>query len=525
MSLKRMLIPLLILLIAVGVLNPVAAQSTTLRMALQEGDANSLDPQQYQTLGEFQILSNVYDGLVRYNQKTLQPEADLATSWDVSADGLTYTFHLRSGVTFTNGRALTADDVVYSFNRLANAKIATTYATSLILGSVAGFADVQSGAATTLSGVKAVDPQTVQITLSAPNSALLPALTMVPAAIIPKEAADDADTFGDQPVGTGPYMVKEWVKQDHITLDANPNYWGGKPAIDEVIMRVIPEKSTALNEFEAGNLDMVLVPPSDIARYRADATLSKELQDQAILSIFWLPLNLTVKPLDNVKVRQAMSYAIDRQSIVDNILQGQGKVAQGPLPPGLSAYDPNYNPFPFDPDKAKQLLSDAGYPNGIDIVIRNWNDEVQTRVMTAIQSNWADVGIRATFDQSEYTDYINDMGVCKFQVAVSSWTADYADADDFINPLPLSDLNTMGKDCGQGQYPDAKNDALKALTLPLGADRDKLYQQAQDAAAYQDVLGIFLYNTGATLAVAPNVQGAYLDGFENIKLAPITLSS
>src|SRR5579871_4792409 len=181
---RRVLILLVMLFVTIGALNPVAAQSSpvTLRMALQEGDANSLDPQQYQTLGELQILSNVYEGLVSYDAKTLQPVPDLATSWDVSTDGLTYTFHLRSGVTFTNGRALTADDVVYSFNRLANPKVATTYATSLILGSVAGFADVQSGKATTLSGVKAVDPATVQITLSSPNSALLPALTMVPAA-------------------------------------------------------------------------------------------------------------------------------------------------------------------------------------------------------------------------------------------------------------------------------------------------------------------------------------------------------
>jgi ABC-type transport system substrate-binding protein len=521
---RRVLFILLTLLVIVG-LTPAAAQSPkTLRMALPEGDANSLDPQQYETLAEFQILGNVYEGLVRYNAKTLQPEAALATSWDVSKDGLTYTFHLRPNVTFTNGRTVTADDVVYSFNRLADSKIATTYATSLILGSVVGFADVQSGAATTLSGVKAIDPATVELTLTAPNSALLPALTMVPAAIIPKEAADDAATFGNQPVGTGPFMVKEWVKQDHVTLDANPNYWGGKPAVDEVVLRVIPEKSVVLNEFEAGNLDMAIIPPSDVERYRSDSTYSSLLQDQAILSIFWLPLNLNSKPLDNLKVRQAMSYAIDRQAIVDSILQGQGVVAHGPIPPGLSAYDKDYNPYPYDPDKAKQLLADAGFPNGIDITIRTWNDEVETRVLTAVQANWADVGIRATFNQTEYTAYINDLGQCNVQVATSSWTADYADPDNFIIPIPLADSSTQGKNCGMGLYPKVKELAQQALTLPLGTDRDNVYRQAEREAV-DNVLGIFLYHRGATLVTSPKVQGAYLDGFNAVRLEPISMSS
>src|SRR5260221_10155851 len=168
---NRLLLVVLTIVFAGGLahLSPINAQGEkVLRMALPEGDANSLDPQQYQTLAEFQTLQNVYEGLFKYDQKTLQPVPGLAEKYEVSADGLKYTFHLRKGVKFHNGRDLTADDVLFSFNRLADPKQATTYATSLILGSVVGFNDVNTGAATEMSGVKAIDPSTVEITLAQP---------------------------------------------------------------------------------------------------------------------------------------------------------------------------------------------------------------------------------------------------------------------------------------------------------------------------------------------------------------------
>lgn len=527
MSKQRFLTILLMLCLSVALISvaPAAAQGEkVLHLALQEGDANSLDPQALQTLGEGQILGNIYEGLVIYDPKTLQPVPGVAEKYEVSDDGLTYTFHIRQGAKFSNGRQVTADDVVYTFNRLTNPKVATTYAVSLIIGSVEGYADAMAGKATTLSGVTAIDPQTAQIKLTAPNSAFLPTLTMVQASIIPKEAADDAATFAEKPVGTGPFILKTWERQQQITLVANPDYWRGKPAVDSVIMRVIPEKSVALVEYLAGNLDFVVVPPPDLTRLKADPATASQIQDQAILSTFWLPLNLNQKPLDNLKVRQALTFAVDRQAIVDSVLQGQGVVAHGPLPPGLSAYDPSYNPTPFDIQKAKDLLTEAGYPDGVDVVIRTWTDEVEARTLTAVQASWAQAGIRATFNRTEYTAYINDLSTCNLMIGTSSWTADYADADNFINPLPLSDLSTQGKNCGYGQVPQVKDAALKALTLPLGAERDALYRQAEKDAV-ENALGVFLYHRGVSLAVSPKIQGAYMDGYNIVKLFPISFTS
>jgi ABC-type transport system substrate-binding protein len=204
-------------------------------------------------------------------------------------------------------------------------------------------------------------------------------------------------------------------------------------------------------------------------------------------------------------------------------LQGQGAVAHGPLPPGLSAYDPDYNPYPYEPDRARQLLADAGFADGIDVEIRTWTDEVENRVLAAIQASWADVGIRATINRTEYTAYINDLVPCNVMIGTSSWTADYADPDNFIIPLPLSDNSLTGQGCGFGQFPRVEELALEALTLPLGPERDELYRQAERAAV-EDAMSIFLYHRGATVAWGPNVQGVYLDPYNEVRLSPISLS-
>ncbi len=524
MSPKRLFLILLALLV-IGSVVPAVAQEREFRMALPEGDVVTLDPQAFCCLGDAEVLFHVYEGLVQYDPQTLQPVPALAESWDISDDGLVYTFHLRDA-NFHSGRAVTADDVVYSFNRLAvppdGIVPAPTYATSIIIGSFEGYAETQDGSALLLSGVQAIDERTVEITLTRPNSALLAALTMVPAAIIPQENAVDPTTFSESTNGTGPFMVEEWVRQDHITLIRNPKYWGEQPALDRVVMRIIPEKSVVLIEFLAGNLDIAIVPPSDVVRISEDPALEGRVQNQSILSIFWLSPNITRPPLDNLQVRQALTMSIDRQAIVDSVLQGQGVPAHGPLPPGLSAYDPDYDPFPYDPDRARELLTEAGYPDGVDVEFRTWDDEVEGRVLTAIQAQWAEVGIRATFNRTQYTAYINDLTNCNLMLGTQSWTADYADPDNFIIPLIADSATAVN--CGWTAVTEPKELALEALTLPLGPERDELYRQAERAAV-ENVLGIFLYHRGATLVTGENVQGAYLDPYNNVILDPVSLTS
>jgi ABC-type transport system substrate-binding protein len=258
-----------------------------------------------------------------------------------------------------------------------------------------------------------------------------------------------------------------------------------------------------------------------VVRISEDPSLEGRVQNQSILSIFWLTPNMTQPPLDNLQVRQALTMAIDRQAIIDSVLQGQGVAAHGPLPPGLSAYDPSYDPYPYDPDGARALLAEAGYPDGVDVEFRTWTDEVEGRVLTAIQAQWAEVGIRATFNRTEYTAYISDLTNCNLMLGTQSWTADYADPDNFVIPL-ISDSGTA-VNCGLAAVTEPKDLALEALTLPLGAERDELYREAERAVV-ENVLGIFLYHRGATMVTGPNVQGAYLDPYNNVILDPISLT-
>jgi ABC-type transport system substrate-binding protein len=354
-----------LLLITILILSAIAPLSvnaqddkaTTLTMAFFENEPKTLDPQAAQQLDEFQVLYNVYEGLVTYDSKTLAPVPGLAEKWDISKDGTVYTFHLRKGVKFQNGREMTADDVKYTFNRLANPNTGTSY-TSLLLNNVKGFSELRASyvkpkdAATPtpepvadLAGVKVIDPQTVEFTLTAPTASFLNQLTLVGGFIVPKEAAEVKD-FTEKPVGTGPYMLKEWVRQDHLTLVANPDYWGKAPAIKTAVIRVIPQQSQQVIEYEGGNLDVAIAPEPDLPRLRDDAKLSKELQSIPILSVFHLRVNLNDPVMSKPEVRVAFAMAIDRDTIIKTVLGGQGSPAHGVIPPGLSAYDKNYNPFP-----------------------------------------------------------------------------------------------------------------------------------------------------------------------------------
>jgi ABC-type transport system substrate-binding protein len=512
-------------LLMFGEIFPGSAQGEiALRLALPEGDLFSLDPQEYRSLPEAWVLRNVVEGLVGFDPQTLEIVPLVADSWVVSTDGLRYTFHIREGIKFHNGLGVKARDVVNVFNRLAKPPQfidMLTDSAPLIVGNIAGYNEVQSRTADSLSGIQAVNDRTVIITLTSPNSAFLPMLTMIPVAIIPIEASNSG-AFQEHPVGTGPFIFEEWLHLDRVSLVANPDYWGGRPAVDRVTLYGITDDTVVMSDLLAGNLDLAVVPPMNIAAVKADPAFAGRIQDQPLLSIFWLPLNLTRPPLDNLMVRQAMSAAIDRQAIVDTVLQGQGVAAHGPIPPVLSAYDPAYDPYPYNPDRAREYLAQAGFASGIDVEISTSTDEIENRVVAAVQANWRDVGIRATINRTDSTAYAGNLFACNLQIGTNSWAADYADPDDFIIPLPLSDNHPSGEACGFGQFPEVEDLALEALTLPQGPERDALYRQAERVAV-ENAMGIFLYHRSATLAWGPNVQGAYLNAYGEVYLHPISL--
>ncbi|MFN8421128.1 MAG: ABC transporter substrate-binding protein [Anaerolineae bacterium] len=515
---------------------PAAAQEAAITVAFTESQPNTLDPAAATSVDEFQLMRNICEGLTAYDPTTLKPMAGLAESWEISDDSLTYTFKLRQGVTFSDGSAFDANDVKYSLDRLASPSIGTSYVAGLVLANVVGWADARPAVVSVgentptpspvppaegLSGVEVVDPATVKITLTKPQSSFLTVLSLPGAVML----AQDSSIGDNGPVCTGPYTVSEFVQQDHLTLKANENYWGGAPEVKQVTIRVIPEASSQVIEFEGGGLDIAVAPEADLPRIRDDATLSPQLHNIPVLSLFNLRINLKDPQLSDVRVRKALAIAIDRQTIVDTVLAGQGQPAYGLYPPGLPTYSQSFNPFPYDPAAAKALLAEAGYPDGIELSVRTGQVETENRVLNALAATVAEAGITLTVNSTEASVYTTDRNSCNMQLGSIGWTMDYPDPENMV--VLVSKNGASRTACGYGELEVSQQIAdltAQAAAAPLGPDRDALYAQIQQITIADQVMIIPIYNGVTTRLISSRLGGMPIDNNGTQRYALITLS-
>jgi len=386
------------------------------------GDASNLIPILSSDGTSHGIASLIYNGLVKYD-KDVNIVGDLAESWDVSRDGLVITFHLRKGVTWHDGHPFTAADVLYTYQVTIDPKTPTPYAGDFLK----------------VKKAEVLDEHTFRVTYDKPFA---PALMSWGSAILPKHLLTGKDIttslLSRYPIGTGPYIFKEWIPGQKIVLISNPGYFEGRPYIDGSIMRIIPDTATMFLELRANGIDRMNLTPLQYTRQTENNLFRKNFNKYRYLSFSYTYLGYNLKnPLfADKRVRQAIAYGINKDEIIQGVLLGLGKSATGPFKPGTWVYNPNVETYPYNPEKAKELLAAAGWKdtNGDGIVdnngqpfvfeiITNQGNEIRAKCAEIIQRRLAEIGIKVKIRVLEWAAFVNDfINKRRFDATILGWS-------------------------------------------------------------------------------------------------------
>jgi peptide/nickel transport system substrate-binding protein/oligopeptide transport system substrate-binding protein len=403
-------------------------------------DIATLDPAIGYDWVNWSMIKSLYSRLMDYEPGTANLIPSLAETFGVSDDGLTYTFKLRKGVKFTNGREVVASDVKYSIERAVNPK--TQGPGAGFFGSIKGYEDVTGGKTTTLEGIAAPDDSTVIFHLSRPDATFLHVLAINFASVVPHEAVEAAGgDFGKKPVGSGTFVLKDWTIGQHLVFERNPDYFvKDMPYIDKFTVEVGQEPLVALLRLQKGEVDIAGdgIPPAKFLEIKNSADGPKMIVDGEQLQTGYITLNTKVKPLDNLKVRQALNMAINKDRIT-RILNGRATAANQPLPPLMPGYDKSFTGYAYDVEKAKALLAEAGFPTGFETVLYSTNTDPQPRIAQAIQQDLAAVGVKAEVRALAQANVIAAGGTEGEAPMIWSggmaWIADFPDPSNFYGPI------------------------------------------------------------------------------------------
>ncbi|MDW7649717.1 MAG: ABC transporter substrate-binding protein [Bacillota bacterium] len=476
-----------------------------------QAEPGTLDAHQVTDYNTSRTAMELYNQLVQFEDESTALEPGLATKWDVSEDGLEYIFYLRDDVTFHDGTPFNADAVKFSFDRQIDPDHpyfdTGTWA----------YADYTFSM---IDRVEVVDEYEVKFVLKYAYAPFLSNMAMHAASIVSPTAVEThgAD-FSSNPVGTGPFKFVSWNPGVEVILEKNEGYFGGSPKIDRVIFRPIVEDQTRLAELEAGKLDLIVnIPPDDLARLRDEAGLN--IIDQAGMHIWWTALNAQKEPFNDVRVRQAMNYAVNKEAIVNDILLGTGEVANSPVPPVVWGHNPQVRNYEYNPEKAKELLADAGYPDGFAVtywVPESGSGMQQPRTMAAaIQADLAQVGIDVTIQTLEWGAYLDKLFVSleenEMDMHQLSWIGDNGDPDNFLYALLGSDQWPTAGFNASFYKNDEVDELLKEARVTFDqAERTDMYLRAQELIM-EDAPWILIDHEKQIVVTRDNVQ--------NFKLHP-----
>lgn len=442
------------------------------------GDSVILDSATATDGESWRVAGEILDPLVRLEGTSTKVVPWLAESWE-SSDGLTWTFKLRKGVKFHDGSDLTAEAVKWNFDRWMDPN------NQFRFGRTFEYYDTEFGENLKIVETKAVDATTFQLTLATPSAVLLAKLALTSFGISsPKAVEEQGDKYGTAAgttVGTGPFMFKEWVPNDKIVLVRNPNWWGEGPKLDTLIFRSIPDNSARLAELLAGTIHQADLAQTDVPAAQADPNIAE--YNTPSLGVGYISFQQCTEPFDDVKVRQAVAMAINRQALVDNFYTEGDTLAKGFQPPAVMGSNPNLPPIEYNPDKAKQLLTEAGFPDGFKTefwyipVIRGYFPDSKA-IAEAIAVDLAKIGVEVELKTEDWGAYLEDRNVGKFPMWMLGWGSDNGDPDNFIG---WHFAHPVGEPKEEDCY---NNDKLAQLLIdgakePDIAKREKIYQEAE----------------------------------------------
>ena len=471
-------------------------------------DPPTLDPHLTSDVYASTIVVEVFSGLVTIDTDlSLQP--DIAERWEISEDGMVYTFFLRKNAKFHDGKPITAQDFVWSLNRAASPSLASPVA-STYLNDIVGVNDVLSGAATEISGVKAIDEHTLQITIDAPKAYFLAKMTYPTAFVVDRENVESGAIWTDNPNGSGPFKLKEYRIGERIILERNDLFYLEPAKLDEVHMNLAGGQAMAM--YENDEIDITGVGLFDLERLRDPSDpLSRDLKVAPPgFSVSYIGFNPNEPPFDDLKFRQALNHAIDKELIAKEVLAGRTVPAYGILPPGFPGYNPNIKGLRFDPEKAKRLLEESDYADPenrprIVITMPGTGGTIGPSMEVILEMWLQNLGVEVEVQQVEWATFLQDLNRKRFQAfAGLGWSADYPDPQDYLDILFHTD-----SEINHGGYSNLQVDALleQARIERDVQKRLDLYNQAEQMIV-NDAAWVPLWYTGERhLLLKPYIKG------------------
>ena len=542
MKSKIFMVLLFTVILILGTIGIASAKGTLVYGS--SGDASRLDPGDVTDGESIQRMDNIFEGLLEYEAGTTDIKPCLATSWEASTDGTEIVFKLRKGVKFHDGTDFNADAVVFSFARQYD----TTnpyhqYGEWAYWGYM--FSDVEK--------MEKIDDYTVKLVLKRPNASIMTSLAMFTVNIVSPANAEKykGDAF-KYPCGTGPFKFVEWVKDDHITLEVNDSYWRERSQLDKLIFRVISDPSARLMALEVDEVQGIEYPnPADFARINANKDLV--LMTQPGMNIGYMAMNTGYgykdanengvrdpdepwvktpgyfEPLTKKKVRQAINMAIDKQSIVDNLYMGTASKAKNGMPPFMLGYNDEIQDYPYDPVKAKELLTEAGYPDGFEVTLyvmpvsRPYMFD-PPKIGEAIQSYLGAVGIKVKFYQVDWGTYLQETEAGNHQMCLLGWTGDNGDPDNFMNVLYGANACSIGTAGNYAFFNDENVQILlsKALQTYDKEKRAEYYKKAQEVI-HEEAGWVYLAHSLQSMVFRKNVHGFVLNPTSRYFFYPVSV--